>query len=159
MTARDIESIGQGISRLQRLLGSRRVFSRLAAAASIELTQQATQVLLALDREGCSVAKLATAAHMDVGAVSRQLRVLEDARLALRRPSPVHGRIVIVRASASGAALAARVRSVRSRHLQDALRAWSAADRKQLAMLMNRLVTDLQAAPYRQEASGARGGT
>ena len=43
----------------------------LAAAASIELTQQATQVLLALDREGCSVAEIATAAHMDVGAVSR----------------------------------------------------------------------------------------
>ena len=43
-----------------------------------------------------SVASLARIAQMDVGAVSRQLTALEDAKLIRRKPSPTNGSVVLV---------------------------------------------------------------
>ena len=148
MSEDHIEAIGQGINRLQRLLSSRRVFSRLATSAELTLSQQATQVLLTLRRTGTAIADVAAAAHMDVGAVSRQLRILEDARLASRVTSPTHGSVVLVRTTPKGERLATHVRDVRSRHLASALSGWTDGERAQLGTLLDRLVDDLQATPY-----------
>ncbi|HEV8296827.1 MAG TPA: hypothetical protein VGQ20_06020, partial [Acidimicrobiales bacterium] len=68
------DELSLGLHRLQRLLASRRVFSRLAEASGVELSQQAIQVLRALSEDGPRpVADVARVAHMDLGAVSRQL--------------------------------------------------------------------------------------
>jgi DNA-binding MarR family transcriptional regulator len=141
--------LDEAIRRLGRLLASRRVFSQLAAAAGIELSQQAIQVLRVLDRdEPRSVAEVARAARMDVGAVSRQLATLEERGLASRRPSRVHGSVVLVTATARGERVVAQVSAVQARHLREALAGWSIDERATLARLLGRLVDDLQQTPY-----------
>jgi DNA-binding MarR family transcriptional regulator len=86
---------------------------------------------------------------MDVGAASRQLRLLDEAGLTERSPSPDNASVVLVRVSARGAELAERLHQVESRHMRDALAEWTAAEREQLGELLVRLVDDLQRTPYR----------
>src|SRR4051794_41960611 len=68
------------IQRIGRLMGSRQVSSRIAGAAGAEGTKQGVQILRSLHRFGEQpIAGLASLAHMDIAAVSRQLRLLEEA--------------------------------------------------------------------------------
>jgi len=143
-----LDTIGAAINHLQRLLSSRRVYSRLATSAGLSLSQQSTQVLLAMSTTPRPIADIATAANMDVGAVSRQLRILEDEGLATRAASPSHGRIILVRWTKKGQRLSEHVRSVRRRHLVTALSAWTPEERSRLGELLTRLGNDLQSTPY-----------
>lgn len=146
-----LQSVRLGLTRLQRLLSSRRVHAGMAGAARVALPQQAMNVLRALgDRDPLPVGDLARAARMDTGAVSRQIRVLEDEGLVERRSSPQHGSIVLVVATPEGAAMARRFERVRGAQLSRALSDWTPEERAQLGQLMLRLVDDLQATPYLQ---------
>ncbi len=146
-----LQSVRLGLTRLQRLLSSRRVHAGMAGAARVVLPQQAMNVLRALgDREALPVGDLARAARMDTGAVSRQIRVLEEEGLVERRSSPQHGSIVLVEATAEGKAMARRFERVRGAQLSRALVDWTPEERQQLGELMLRLVDDLQATPYLQ---------
>lgn len=134
-------------------MASRRASSSLAVAARTDLSQQAIEVLRSVARQAGTaipVADVARAAHMDVGAVSRQLRVLEDRRLVTRRPNPAHRSVVLVSLTRRGAEVIGRVEAVRDRHLADALAAWSSTERGELGRLLNRLVADLQATTFRE---------
>lgn len=145
----DVEAVRLGLHRLQRLLASRRASSALATAAGVELPQQEVQVLQVLaDGSARSVSDLARLARMDAGAVSRQVRALENRGLVERRSSPNHGRIVLVTPTASGLDAARRVKERRDRQLVDALRDWTPEDRTSLGRLLLRLTDDLQATPH-----------
>jgi DNA-binding MarR family transcriptional regulator len=138
-----------GLTRLGRLLSSRRVHSGMAGAAGVTLPQQAMHVLRALgDRDPLPMGDLARAARMDAGAVSRQVRLLEEAGLAERTPSPQHRSVVLVVATPAGRAMADRFERVRSSQLSRALADWSDDDRTELGRLLLRLVDDLQSTPY-----------
>ncbi len=148
MTARD--AIGAGIHRLQRLMSSRRVATRLAEAAGVDLPQQAVNVLRALgDGEARAVADVARAAHMDIGAVSRQLTILEERRL-VRRRSGGNG-AALVSATAAGRRSAASVEAVQSNHLHDVLADWTPEERETFGRLFLRFVDGLAHTPYRAE--------
>jgi len=139
--------------RLQRLLASRRVYSGLAEVAGVDCSQQAVQVLRAVADGGPQpVAAVARAARMDMGAVSRQLRALQDQGMIARTTSPTNGSVVLVEATAAGLDAARRIERVRGQHLHDALRGWSDPERHQLGALLVRLVDDLQRTPYRAGA-------
>jgi DNA-binding MarR family transcriptional regulator len=145
----DLAAVRLGITRLQRLLSSRRVHGGMAAAAGVSLPQQALQVLRALgDQPPQAVSDVARAARMDNGAVSRQLKVLEDEGLVRRRTSPAHGSIVLVEATAEGRRVNRRYELVRGGHLGRALADWTPEERHELGRLLVRLVDDLQATPY-----------
>ena len=134
---------------MHRLQSSRRVHANLADAARASLTQQAFAVLRVLGDGGARpVADLARAAEMDAGAVSRQLKLLDDEGLVRRRTSPSHGSVVLVEATAAGRRAAERLSTVRDRHLQRALADWSTRDREELGRLLARLVEELQRTPY-----------
>jgi hypothetical protein len=146
-----LQSVRLGLTRLQRLLSSRRVHAGMAGAARVALPQQAMNVLRALgDRDPLPVGDLARAARMDTGAVSRQIRVLEEEGLVERRSSPQHGSIVLVVATPEGRAMAHLFERVRGAQLSRALIDWTPEEREQLGKLMLRLVDDLQATPYLQ---------
>lgn len=150
---KDIESelvdVRLGISRLQRLLSSRRINAGMAGAAGVDLSQQSIEVLRALgSNDPMPVGELARAARMDTGAVSRQLRTLTDLGLVERRASEHHGSIVLVVGTAAGRALAARYERVRSAQLSRALADWEPEERVELGRLLLRLVDDLQSTPY-----------
>jgi DNA-binding MarR family transcriptional regulator len=152
----DLTALADGMRRLQRLGASRRVHAALSEATGVDLPQQALQVLSALDGT-MAVAELARAAHLDVGAASRQLRLLEGEGYVQKSASPDHGSIVLVKATARGRAVARKVFEVRNRHLEGALAEWPAEDRHELASLLQRLVDDLQATPYTGTGTPANG--
>lgn len=133
------------IQRLGRLMGSRQVSSRIADAAGAQVSQQSVQILRALLRDGeLPIAGLATAAHMDISAVSRQLRPLEDGGMVRRAAAAEDGRVALVRLTPAGRKVARKIREVGLRHLADSLSGWNDKDRARLAELMGRLVDDLQ---------------
>jgi DNA-binding MarR family transcriptional regulator len=73
----------------------------------------------------------------------------------VRRPSPVHGRIVLIEPSEQGLVTARRLHDLRDRHLVDALAGWTPDERDALGRLMVRLVDDLERTPYRRAGSAA----
>ena len=152
--AAQLADVRLGLSRVGRLLSSRRIHANYAAAAGAELPQQAVDVLRALgDHEPLAVGDLARLARMDTGAVSRQVKVLAHAGLVERRTSPQHGSIVLVVGTPEGRELARRFERVRSSQLVRALSHWTPEERLELGRLLVRLVDDVQATPYAPDGS------
>jgi DNA-binding MarR family transcriptional regulator len=150
-TADGITELRRGLNRVQRMLGSRRIQARLSQVAGLDLTHQGVQVLRVIgDGTPRSVADVASEAHMDVAAVSRQLRSLEGQGLLTRRASPDHGSVVLVESTDEGRRLAARLESVQQRHFAEALDDWTDEQCGELGRALVRLVDDLQRTPYRE---------
>ena len=115
------ESLRTGLRRMQRLLGSRRVFASMAAAAGADVTQQGVDILTALaDGAARPIGEVARVARLDGGAVSRQLTRLE-ADGYVRRDGGGRGNVVLVAATRKGRALLEKVEAVRTDQLQRAL--------------------------------------
>jgi DNA-binding MarR family transcriptional regulator len=147
-----VEELSAALQRMGRMLASRQVASRIISVAGVEVSQQGMTLMRVLLRDGKqSIATLAAAAAMDLGAVSRQVRLLEDAAAVRRTRSPEDGRVALIELTASGRRVAERIRAVSVRHLEDALAGWSEHDERTLARLMQRLVDDLTATPVRRQ--------
>lgn len=145
-----VDEIMASMRRLGRLLSSRQGSSQVTAAAGVEATQQGVALLWSLLRDGeQSVASLAAAASMDLGAVSRQVRLLEEAGAVARTRSPDDGRVALLSLTRSGRRTAERLRDTGTQHLADALAGWTLDEAQTLAALMHRLVDDILATPIR----------
>jgi DNA-binding MarR family transcriptional regulator len=153
-SSEQLATVAQAMRDLQRLRASRKVHAALSDAVATDLSQQAVQVLVALDGT-LPVAQLAHVARMDVGAVSRQVRALEERGYVTKRPSADNASVVLVTATARGTETAARIVAARNDHLARALADWTPADRRTLATLLHRLVDDLQATPFSEAAPAA----
>jgi DNA-binding MarR family transcriptional regulator len=156
-----LDDLAGSLQRLGRLLASRQATSRVTSAAGVGVSQQGAALLRALLREGRqSMAGLASAAAMDLGAVSRQVRDLESIAAVRRSSDPDDGRVVLLELTAKGRRMAENLRRVGVQHLGDALQGWPEADGRTLAALLGRLVDDLRATPVptddQNEAARAR---
>jgi len=144
------ESLHASIRRLAQLFASRRVSANLAEVAGTDLSQQAIAMLRVLNREGeLPIAELAQLARMDLGAVSRQLRVMETAALVQRKEAPSDKRVALVRLTRSGKALAQRIRRIELDQLERVFTDWDSTDLDQLAALLARMVDDLAGTGFR----------
>ena len=139
--------IAASLRRLQRLRASKQVHKALSLASGVDLPQQATEVLLALD-DRMSLADLARAAQMDTGATSRQVSLLEDLRLVRKEQHPDNASAILVSRTTRGSSLAVRMVEIRDRHLTSVLDKWSRDDKERLAALLERLLHDLEKTPY-----------
>jgi DNA-binding MarR family transcriptional regulator len=143
-----LDELTASLQRLGRLLASRQATARVTAAANVDVSQQGAALLRTLLRNGrLPMAALATAAAMDLGAVSRQVRVLEGAGAVRRSSDPSDGRVARLELTPKGRRMAEGLRAVGVRHLETALSGWSEADGRTLATLLGRLVDDLVATP------------
>lgn len=151
-----LDDLQHALQRLGRLLGSRQAASRLVAVAGVEVSQQGVALLRALRHEGrVPAATLAAAAGMDLGAVSRQVRALEEQGLATRSTDPGDGRVTLVELTPAGAVTAERLHAISAHHLEQALGSWSERERRDLARALGRLVDDLRATPLEAEPDAA----
>ena len=139
--------IAASLRRLQRLRASKQVHKALSLASGVDLPQQATEVLLALD-DRMSLADLARVAQMDTGATSRQVSLLEDLRLVRKEQHPDNASAILVSRTTRGSSLAVRMVEIRDRHLTSVLDKWSRDDKERLADLLERLLHDLEKTPY-----------
>ena len=154
-----LEELMVSLQRLGRLLASRQATSRVTTAVGADVTMQGAALLRVMLREGrTSVAALAAAAPMDLGAVSRQVRLLESDGLVRRSTAPDDGRVALLELTPKGRKLAERIRAVGAQHLEQALGDWSEDEARTLAHLIQRLVDDLTATPVRpgRSSSNAR---
>jgi DNA-binding MarR family transcriptional regulator len=141
-------ALRDGLGRMQRLLGSRRIFASMVGAAGADATQQGVDILAVLaDGAARPIGEVARLARLDGGAVSRQLTRLE-ADGYVRRDGAGRGSVVLVAATRQGRALLEKVEAVRNHQLQRALSAWTADEQAELGRLLLRLADDLQGAPY-----------
>jgi DNA-binding MarR family transcriptional regulator len=140
-----IDDLMASIESLARLFSSRALYANLADRAGIAVSQQGMQILRALVRHGRQpVARLADRAHMDVAAVSRQVRILEEAGFVDRRADERDGRVAVIAATAAGARVYRRMLAAQQRQLDESLRSWSPAQRAHLAELLDRFQRDLR---------------
>jgi DNA-binding MarR family transcriptional regulator len=147
-----IDELMASLQRLGRLFASRNVSSRITTAADVEVSQQGAALLRVLLREGkIAIAELATSTPMEIAAVSRQVRILEQAGTVQRTRSPDDGRVALLELTPEGRDIAERIRAVGVHHLQEALAGWSKTDERNLARLLRRLVDDLRATPVRAD--------
>lgn len=159
--AEPLDDVQTSLLRLGRLLASRQAASALVQVAGVDVSQQGVALLRVLRREGrLPAAVLAAAAGMDLGAVSRQVRHLEDAGLVTRAADPADGRVTLVDLTDAGGTVAERLHAISARHLEQALAGWSPAERRALGRSLQRLVDDLRVTPLPTEghAEGAGGG-
>jgi DNA-binding MarR family transcriptional regulator len=143
-----LDELTTSLQRLGRLLASRQATSRVTSAAKVDVSQQGAALLRTLRRSGrLPMAALASAAAMDLGAVSRQIRLLEGSGAVRRSRDPDDGRVALLELTPKGRRMADQLRAVGVRHLDAALSGWSEADGRALAVLLGRLVDDLLATP------------
>jgi len=90
---------------------------------------------------------MAGALLLDISTVSRQVRQLEAAGLVTRRPDPADRRAALIATTPRGDEQVSMLRRQRIALLERALSGWSAADRRHLIRLTERLGDALHAAP------------
>jgi DNA-binding MarR family transcriptional regulator len=138
------------LERLFRLTVSRKMHDRQSAAVGAVVTRAGYAVLRCVDEAGeVSLGELARLCSMDPAAAGRQVKVLEDDGFVVRAPSTGDGRVTVVRLAPRGREVYRRIVAIRTGHLNEVLAGWSGADRAALAQLVDRLVDDLKAVPFR----------
>ncbi|MCU1487724.1 MAG: MarR family transcriptional regulator [Actinomycetia bacterium] len=149
MGGADIAAAERALERLFRLTVNRKVHTKQTAAIGTDVTRAGYAVLRSIDEAGeLSLGELARQCSMDPAAAGRQVKALEDDGLVEREPGE-DARVTVVRLTDRGCDVYERIVAVRNAHMTDVLSAWTAADREALARLVDRLVDDLKAVPFR----------
>lgn len=115
-----------------------------AYAADSPIDRAGVSVLSRInDLAGVRLSELATALHLDLSTISRQVRHLEDAGLVHRAEDPDDRRAYRLTITPEGRDLLHQLRTARRELLCTALRDWSDEDRDRLTDLLTRLADDL----------------
>ena len=153
----DLARTQRALEQLDRLRANRNGHAGLAAAAGVDLSRPAYALLRAIDEHGpAPLGELARATGMDAASTGRQVRKLEELGLVARAPSAADARVVVVTVTRAGRDARRRIADVLEAHLRDVLDRWSAADRRMLGELLQRLVDDFRDIQFRSPANRMR---
>ena len=140
----------RALERLFRLAMGRKVHTRQSAAVGAVVTRAGYAILRSLDEHGdLTMGELAHHASMDPAATGRQVKGLERDGLVTRSTASGDARSTIVRPTGAGRDVYRRIVAVRTEHMEEVRASWPPADRTALARLVDRLVDDLRAVPFR----------
>jgi DNA-binding MarR family transcriptional regulator len=138
---------GQVLVALEKALrmAAKRVFT-VPVDSSMQIDRSGYVVLsILIDRGELRLSDVAAALELDASTISRQVRQLDAAGLVTRRADPADGRAALLAATESGKNLSSTLQRLRVDRLEAALAGWSAADRRHLVRLTERLGSDLHA--------------
>jgi DNA-binding MarR family transcriptional regulator len=145
----DIAAAERALERLFRLTVNRKAHTRQTAAIGADVTRAGYAVLRSVHDSGeLSLGELARECSMDPAAAGRQVKALEDDGFVVRTPGE-DARVTVVRLTPSGRHVYGRIVEIRTRQMSEVLSSWPADDRHDLARLVDRLVDDLKAVPFR----------
>jgi MarR family transcriptional regulator for hemolysin len=151
----DVVAAERALERLFRLSMSRKEHTRQAAAVGAVVTRAGYAVLRSLHEAGeLTMSEVARECAMDPAATARQVNALEDDGLVERRSADRDARLSVVRLTVTGRTVHRRIVAVRTAYMQEVLRDWPSDDRKALGRLVDRLVDDLSAVPFRAPTKG-----
>jgi DNA-binding MarR family transcriptional regulator len=150
----DVAAAERALERLFRLTVNRKVHTKQTAAVGVDVTRAGYAVLRTIDEIGePTMGAVARQCSMDPGAAGRQVKALEDDGLVERSAGEDDARVTVVRLTPRGADVYRRIVAVRTAHMTEVLAGWPATDRAALARLVDRLVDDLKAVPFRPDAN------
>lgn len=153
----DVVRAERALERLFRLTVSRKMHNRQAAAVGAVVTRAGYAVLRCVHDAGeLSLRELARACSMDPAAAGRQVKALEEEGLVERSATDGDARVTVVRLTPRGRDVYLRIVDVRTEHMREVLASWPEPDRVALAALVDRLVDDLRATPFRPAARRPR---
>lgn len=134
------------MSDLTRSAAIRRFYSRLAAAAGIELERPSYLVLKFLAAQGPTrISTLAQHHGVEVSTMSRHVTALEAAGLVDKDPLPDDRRVALASITAPGSELVQRVEAERRRIFTEVLTGWEGDDPGSFVALIERFNHDLAA--------------
>jgi DNA-binding MarR family transcriptional regulator len=146
VSERDLERIHEFTSLLIASTRSPRQRERLQRALGVSLSETNLGSLRLVQRHGpIAVSEVARRLEVDLSNASRQLRALEDQGLVARSVDPSDRRVARVVITAAGKRVLDRARAVALNDYAVALDDWSARDRAQLAVLLDRFRRSLLA--------------
>jgi DNA-binding MarR family transcriptional regulator len=144
-TAASRSRLNDAIGALNRFASSRKLDAVHAEQAGIDLNLAAWGVLGKVVAHGpVDLSTLARLAHMQPSALSRQVRLLEDAGHITRSPHPDDARVSVVRPTAAGRDAHRRMHDANDELLVRQLRDWSTDELDHITALLERLVADLR---------------
>lgn len=153
----DTAAAEEALEHLFRLTGGRKMYARQSAAVGVLVTRAGYAILRTLDQDGrLNVGDLARACTMDPGAAVRQVKVLEEDGLVDRSTHADDARVTVVALTDAGRDVYRRIVEVRTSHLDQVLAEWSGHDRAELTRLVDRLVDDLIAVPFKPRLKESR---
>ncbi len=146
MTRRkDLRRIEQAMVELNRLARSGQGDAERAERAGVSIPGAAQRVLYQLvERGDARLTDLARRTGGDPGILSRQIDLLEEVGLVVRTPDPNDGRARVLRVTAQGRRVSARLRRAQDETFATLLARWSATDLAAAAEVMERLARDLR---------------
>lgn len=133
---------------LHRITGSSRLDRLNAARSGVSIGFAALGVLGRVIDEGpIRMSDLAAAGRMNPAALTRQVQALEAEGYVIRRADPEDGRASVIAATPAGRAAHRRVDAATDSLMAGQLADWSPYELDVLVDQLDRLVTDLRAAP------------
>jgi DNA-binding MarR family transcriptional regulator len=151
----DVADAEQALERLFRLTANRKMQPKQTAAVGTHISRAGYAVLRCVDAAGeLTLGAVAQECAMDPGAVTRQVRLLEDDGMLRRATSADDARVTVVKLTPAGRKVYRRIVEFRTSYMTDVLAKWSASDRATLARVVNRLVDDLRSVPFRAKSNG-----
>ena len=149
----DLRRIEQAMVELNRLARGGQGDADRAERAGVSIPGAAQRVLYQLvERDDARLTDLARRTRTDPGILSRQLDLLEETGLVERRADPNDGRARVLRVTAQGRRVSARLRRAQDETFATLLSGWSAEELSTAAAAMERLARDLK--PARGADSG-----
>jgi DNA-binding MarR family transcriptional regulator len=138
----DLDMLESALGYFLKALGRQQYWEKIQRTANVSIDRPSAHLLITLsqsDTGDCRLHMLASKLGVEAPSVSRVVQRLEQEKLVLRLADPADGRASCLRLTRRGERLIARIRRAKRQHLAALLAGWPAADRKQLARLLDRL--------------------
>ena len=132
-------ALNAALERVIRRASLTRVHQHVRAATGVKLDRSSYWLASWLaEADSLRVSELADLLGTDLSTVSRQVQAAERAGLVQRQPDPQDGRASRVRLTRHGRAALERVRAAQQADILKAIEAWSPAEQRRFAQLMDR---------------------
>lgn len=138
----DLDMLESALGYFIKATSREQYWETIQRSASVEIDRPSAHLLITLsgdDAGECRLHALATKLGVEAPSVSRVVHRLEQDKLVVRLADPTDGRASCLRLTRKGQRTIARIRRAKRQRLAALFAGWSAADRKQLARLLDRL--------------------
>ncbi|MDE3085802.1 MAG: MarR family transcriptional regulator [Acidobacteriota bacterium] len=139
------EEIASALVSVARAMTQVRVHETLCRQAGVDVDRLGAAVLFKLVSEGgeVRVTELAYRLAIDAPAVTRKVQQLERAGLVRRQGDPADARASLLDVTAAGRRTIERLQRAQAEWMGERLAGWSAADRAELARLLQQLAATI----------------
>ncbi len=144
----DLRRVEHALTRISRISMGREAARIRAARSGVRLSRPSIAILSTLRLSGpVRMSELSARTDLEPPLISREVRDLLAAGLVRRRPDPTDGRAGIVELTTKGRRASESYRAATDDIIAETFSKWSAAELRQLADQLERVVADFSRSP------------